>query len=228
MKKVVSPVEFVLLLLFRLGFLAAVLSSCSCAAPVPSTDPWQRHIIGTGNTSEMVVSFVTQQPCSSAVVRVSSHPALPTFPAASTPFDLAVPWTCTKLNYTNSTENSSRVIFFHDAKLTGLAADTEYHYVVGSRETGCGWSPPAHFTTAEPRVFAILADFGHQRAAPRTHAALRAMAQDGRLDAVLHAGDFAYDFEGEYSTGPFNGRAGDRFMEQIGSCESRRFDCFPL
>jgi hypothetical protein len=47
----------------------------------------------------------------------------------------------------------------------------------------------------------------------------------GQADAVIHAGDFAYDFEGEYFVGDalaggrraFTGRAGDRFMEQIGT-----------
>lgn len=82
-------------------------------------------------------------------------------------------------------------------------------------------SDTASFTTAPPRNFAVLADFGHQGVAPTTHNALKTMVQKGEIDAVLHAGDFAYDFEGEYSTGPFDGRVGDRFMEQVCALPAR-------
>ena len=193
------------------------LGSASLLAPA-SSDRWQRHLVGTGNATEMVVSFSTPQACPGCAVRLTSHPAVPPFPTTASTLDPNVAWTCTTLPKPNGSSHPAPTLHFHDAKLTGLAPNAEYAYVVGSDDAG--WSAPANFTTADPRVFAIVADFGHQRSAPRTHTALRALTRDHKVDAVIHAGDFAYDFEGEYFKGPFDGSSGDRFMEQIGTYAS--------
>ena len=193
------------------------LGSASLLAPA-SSDRWQRHLVGTGNATEMVVSFSTPQACPGCAVRLTSHTAVPPFPTTASTLDPNVAWTCTTLPKPNGSSHPAPTLHFHDAKLTGLAPNAEYTYVVGS--DGGGWSPPANFTTADPHVFAIVADFGHQRSAPRTHTALRALTRDRKVDAVIHAGDFAYDFEGEYFKGPFDGSSGDRFMEQIGTYAS--------
>jgi hypothetical protein len=157
----------------------------------------------------MVVSFTTAEaptlPCALAHSPLGTRP-----PPTSRPFadhtDPATAWACTKLPKSDGNV-SRRELFFHDARLIGLAAITRYEYALG----GCGnWSAPAIFTTETPRSFAVVADFGHQRAAPQTHEALRALTRQRQIDAVIHAGDFAYDFEGKYSTGPFDGKAGDR------------------
>jgi hypothetical protein len=67
-------------------------------------------------------------------------------------------------------------VWLHDAKMTGLRPDSAYSYRVGSAAAGCGWSGAAAFSTAAPKKFVVLADFGHQRQAsqrrgPRGHCA---------------------------------------------------------
>ena len=159
--------------------LLMLLLQCGAAATPPATDRWQRHLVGTGDPTEMVVSFATAQRCADAAVRLSAlaagHTATRliadhTVAATTAAFDPATAWACTKLPKPDGNV-SRRELFFHDARLIGLAATTRYEYAVG----GCGnWSAPAIFTTEAPRSFAVVADFGHQRAAPRTHEALRA------------------------------------------------------
>ena len=210
----------------------AVAQCCgSAVASDETSDRFQRHLVGTGDPSEMVISWATNRSCPHSTVALEG---VGNFSAASSrSFNTVVPWTCTKLPQPTANEsvgNMTRLAYLHDAKLVGLGTDQRYSYRVGSDL--CGWSDPAMFSTAEPKRLVVLADFGHQAEGPKTHAALRELLSKQAIDGIIHAGDFAYDFEGEYYKGDavggdlsagiaprhgFVGRAGDRFMEQIGT-----------
>lgn len=75
-----------------------------------------------------------------------------------------------------------------------------------------GWSPVYSFHTTfdhpnwSPTV-AIYGDMGVDNAI--TLPALKREAKQGKYDAILHLGDFAYDMCDE------NGKVGDQFMRQL-------------
>ena len=216
------------LLLALLLLLIAVAVAAGSSNHDTDTDPFQRHLVGTGDPSEMVISWATNRSCPGSTVVLAHHQShgKPDCSTNSSAFNAVVPWTCTKLPAppaNESTNSTIRLVHLYDTKLTGLLPGQQYSYQVGS--DGCGWSDVATFSTADPRRFVVLADFGHQREAPVTHAALRSLVERQHIDAIIHAGDFAYDLEGEYYHGDvlgdgrrgFVGLAGDRFMEQIGT-----------
>ena len=69
--------------------------------------------------------------------------------------------------------------------MTGLAANTEYDYSVGSDAGRVAFS----FTNepaARPPIFAVYADFGYKN--DESLKALIADAEAGGFDAVIHAG----------------------------------------
>ncbi len=80
--------------------------------------------------------------------------------------------------------------------LTPLTRGATYYYVCGSEALRAPWSQVFSFTydTGSQRaggpVYAILADFGFYNA--ESLMKLSAEAYEGRFDALLHAGDFAY------------------------------------
>lgn len=99
------------------------------------------------------------------------------------------------------------VLFSH------LVPGTKYFYVCGSEELRTPWSRVFSFThdTGAAReggaTAVVLADFGFYNA--ESLQKLYADAYLGRFDQVLHAGDFAYDFDSE------GGRVGDGYFRQL-------------
>lgn len=75
-----------------------------------------------------------------------------------------------------------------------------------------GWSPEFHFTTKSqlnnwaPQI-AIYGDLGNEDGA--SFPLLQKLAQDGDADAIVHLGDYAYNWQDD------NGRLGDSFMRQL-------------
>jgi hypothetical protein len=112
--------------------------------------------------------------------------------------------------------SEQRSQYVHRVILTALAPDTEYSYMVGSQ--AFGYSDVFNFRTWpagnnwSPRL-AVFGDLGNDNAQslPR----LQIDAATGMYDAILHAGDFAYDMEVD------NARVGDAFMNQIEPLASR-------
>jgi len=110
----------------------------------------------------------------------------------------------TSKHFTDDTDQ-----WIHIVRLTDLAPDTKYFYHVGSP---LGWSSLYFFKTMpkgeswSPRL-AMFGDMGarHSLSLPR----LQEDTQEGMYDAIIHAGDFAYDLNS------WHGDIGDMFMRQI-------------
>ncbi|CAG5135736.1 unnamed protein product [Candidula unifasciata] len=104
----------------------------------------------------------------------------------------------------------------HKVILKGLLPETDYSYMVGSKDYG--YSNIFSFRTWpsgdnwSPRL-AIFGDLGNEN--PQSLARLEMDAAAGMYDAILHVGDFAYDMEVD------NARVGDEFMRQIEPLASR-------
>jgi hypothetical protein len=96
----------------------------------------------------------------------------------------------------------------HTAVMSGLAPNTSYWYACGA---GDDWSPARQFVNAPARkggdVYAIFADFGYDN--DESLVALYAATESRDMDYVIHAGDFAYDFD---SAG---GAVGNAFMRNM-------------
>lgn len=128
----------------------------------------------------------------------------PDFSAAS-----FVPATsCTDFTKQESTLSLAVTVLFK-----GLVAGTKYYYVVGSENLRTPWSRVYSFVhnsgaAREGGATAVvLADFGFYNA--ESLQKLYADAFANRFDMLLHAGDFAYDFDSE------QGRVGDGFFRQL-------------
>uniref|UniRef100_D3TQW3 Purple acid phosphatase n=1 Tax=Glossina morsitans morsitans TaxID=37546 RepID=D3TQW3_GLOMM len=99
--------------------------------------------------------------------------------------------------------------FIHKVVLRNLKWETRYEYVCGS---DLGWSARFYLNTVpqgsewSPRL-AIYGDMGNENA--QSMARLQKDAQQGMYDAIIHIGDFAYDFDTD------NAEVGDAFMQQI-------------
>jgi hypothetical protein len=99
-------------------------------------------------------------------------------------------------------------------RFEGLVAGTTYYYVCGSEGTRSPWSQVYSFVYMQGAaraggapVYAVLADFGYYNAESLER--LTAEAFEGTFDTLLHAGDFAYDFDADA------GRVGDGYMRQL-------------
>ncbi|XP_076046794.1 acid phosphatase type 7 [Oratosquilla oratoria] len=99
--------------------------------------------------------------------------------------------------------------WIHRVHLTDLEPDTRYVYHVGSED---GWSEIFFFKTMKegtdwPVNVVMYGDMG--AANPQSLARLQEEAEEGKYDAVIHVGDFAYDMHSG------NAMIGDEFMRQI-------------
>ena len=90
--------------------------------------------------------------------------------------------------------------------MSPLAADTVYTYKAGSDAQG--WTAAFSFNAAPASpVFAVLADYGLGN--DESEAQLIADGKNGAFDIVIHAGDFAYDFDDSGS------KTGNAFMNTL-------------
>jgi hypothetical protein len=120
-----------------------------------------------------------------------------------------------KLNYMTALGSQTKFTtgnntqYVHRAVMSKLQTDTSYLYRVGD-DSG-GWSDVFEFTSigCQSPKLAVYGDMGLENAKSLPY--LKEMAQDGKFDAVLHVGDFAYDMHDE------NGAVGDKFMNKIQS-----------
>jgi hypothetical protein len=100
--------------------------------------------------------------------------------------------TATSFAYNN--ETLGPIGWMNTAVLRGLLPNTVYYYVCGMNAND--WSPLKWFTNApagRDPVFAIFADFGYVN--DESVVALYADTEAHAFDYIIHAGDFAYDFD---------------------------------
>ncbi|UCE39290.1 MAG: metallophosphoesterase [Thermoplasmata archaeon] len=142
----------------------------------PPQPPEQIHIATTGDTTEMVVTWVTRGSTPNSTVEYGTSSGL----------------------YDYSTHGSNHTYTdggwvgqIHDVVLTGLLPDTEYFYRVG--DESLGWSSEFNFTTPPDYhknvSFAAYADHGQSSNAQATTANIIA---DSSIDLIVHAGDLSY------------------------------------
>ncbi|XP_025104272.1 LOW QUALITY PROTEIN: acid phosphatase type 7-like [Pomacea canaliculata] len=157
--------------------------------------PEQVHLSYTGNSTEMVVTWVTQDTTSTSTVMYGLSDLNLTASGSMTTFV--------------DGGSQHRKLYIHRVTLTGLLPGHKYVYVVGGPE---GWSKQFNFRAMKdgsdwsPKMM-VYGDMGsrNDRALPY----LQHNAHTGHFDAVLHVGDFAYDMHDN------NARVGDDFMRQI-------------
>ncbi|XP_073980741.1 acid phosphatase type 7-like [Rhodnius prolixus] len=102
-----------------------------------------------------------------------------------------------------------RIQYIHRVRLTNLKPLTKYVYHCGS---DLGWSEEFWFKTVNPSEswsphLAVYGDLGNVNA--RSLPRLQEETQRHVYDAIIHAGDLAYDMKDK------NGEVGDEFMRQI-------------
>ncbi|XP_070578904.1 acid phosphatase type 7-like [Ptychodera flava] len=157
--------------------------------------PEQIHLSWTGINTEMIVTWSTFNTTSQSTVEYGINQ-----------LNFAVNGTSTKFV---DGGKEHRTQFIHRVKITELQANQTYFYHCGSPD---GWSAVYYFTTFQDGTdwspkFAVFGDMGNINA--QSLAALEEETQKGHFDAILHVGDFAYDFDS------YEGVTGDEFMRQI-------------
>ena len=159
----------------------------------PYTQPQQVHLSFGFELNDIMVTWSTQHPTYSSVVQYS-HNQLDYIDAKG---------------YQTKFSNGNNTQFIHRVLLSDLKHDTEYFYRCGN-DIG-GWSNLFRFNTVplnnwSPKL-AVYGDMGVTNAKSLPY--LQQIAQDKKIDAVLHVGDFAYNMHDDY------GKVGDQFMNNI-------------
>jgi len=175
---------------------ALVAAAAALAAAAPPLQPEQVHLALTGAAGEMAVEFFTNATGARVLFGLS-----PTALGASA----AAEARAVTLNGWAAVSNV--------ALMAGLAPATRYFYAVG--DAANGFSAVASFVNAPARaggaVWAIFADLGLAN-----NEALGALITNiNSFDYVIHAGDFAYDLDGDGS------RVGNAFFAAIEPVASR-------
>ncbi|XP_041468978.1 acid phosphatase type 7-like [Lytechinus variegatus] len=176
-----------------------VLLSLAAGDPVFKTQPEQIHISATGDVTEMTVTWSTFNQTKQSVVY---------FGLSLGNLSSVAKGSATKFVDEGPERHTQ---YIHRVKLTSLKPGTLYTYRCGSDE---GWSSLLTFKTLQAGAawsptFAVYGDMGNDNA--QSLARLQIGAQNREYDAILHVGDFAYDFSFN------NGAIGDEFMRQIES-----------
>jgi hypothetical protein len=188
-----------------LAMLAALLSCAALAAavavdPVGPTAPWGIHLaIGAaGGATSATLMWSTRAPVAASVVTLLT-PTPANFTGEALPFS-----------------DGGNVQTLHRVRLAGLAPGTKYTYRVGDGGAGAATTSPVLSFTTQPQdpaswqpTLAIFGDMGISTNAQSTMPLLLADAAAGRIDAVVHVGDAAYDLQSN------GGATGDAFMCQI-------------
>ncbi|XP_077557944.1 acid phosphatase type 7-like [Haemaphysalis longicornis] len=158
------------------------------------TQPQQVHLSYGANENQRVVTWVT-----------FDASRTPTVEYGVNGFEHEAVGSTTKFQ---DGGKKKRVLYIHRVLLKNLKCGTQYLYHCGSTD---GWSAIYKFKVAPQNstsaTLAVYGDLGSANA--RSLSALQRDAQIGTVDAVLHAGDFAYDMHSK------DGKVGDIFMRQI-------------
>lgn len=159
----------------------------------PYTQPQQVHLSFGFELNNLVITWNTPQPTYSSVVQYS-HNQLDYIDVKG---------------YQTKFSNSNNTQYIHRVLLSNLEYNTEYFYRCGDNIGG--WSNLFRFNTVplnnwSPKL-AVYGDMGLTNA--KSLPDLQQIAQDKKIDAVLHIGDFAYNMHDDY------GKVGDQFMNNI-------------
>nr|ATU82925.1 secreted Phosphatase protein [Pristhesancus plagipennis] len=157
--------------------------------------PEQVHISLGENLDEIVVTWSTFSPTAHSIVEFGINGLVETVYGYSKPFI--------------DNGQKKRKQYIHRVVLTDLLPKTKYEYHCGSKY---GWSDLFWFITVDnttkwaPKL-AVYGDLGNINAVSLPY--LQQEVQRNYYDAIVHAGDFAYDMATD------NGEVGDEFMRQI-------------
>ena len=166
------------------------------ADPVGATLPWGIHIAsGSESTTSMTIMWSTRLFTKSVVTFSADGQNTQQVLGEEIPFS-----------------DSNNVQTLHRAYLTELLPATNYSYSVGSglsNETSAIYSFMTPPTIEWFPTVAVFGDMGISSNALATLPWLLADAKDGKLDAVVHIGDIAYNLESN------NGATGDSWMVQM-------------
>ncbi|GAV01056.1 hypothetical protein RvY_11826-2 [Ramazzottius varieornatus] len=158
--------------------------------------PEQVHLSWDGDASHMTVTWNTPDRCDS-VVQYGLQP------------DNFTEKQQGGVSKFMDTGDGHRTQYVHRAVMLNLQQRTAYYYRVGNGEV---WSKVFNFTSLKdgsdwsPKL-AIFGDMGLVNA--RSMKRLTKDVRLGRLDMIIHVGDFAYDMNED------EGRVGDAFMRMI-------------
>ncbi|XP_033104022.1 acid phosphatase type 7-like isoform X2 [Anneissia japonica] len=188
--------------LMKRSIVAILLFFMNCNIPslcsdedISEVQPEQIHLSFTGNPTELMVTWSTENTTLAVVEYGQDRKLTLTAKGSTTKF------------INGGIQKSTQYI--HRVKLTGLEPDKTYFYHCGSPD---GWSEMFWFQSQptgnkwSPK-FAVYGDLGNVNS--RSMGRLQHETQSGYYDAVLHVGDFAYDLDSR------NGKVGDEFMRQI-------------
>ena len=157
----------------------------------------------TGISNQIGVDFVTYV-----------DGAVNTVVFGTSPSSLTNTVTATTVQFSQVNNSVNWVADMNFAVMDGLLPGTKYWYTVGSEKSG--WSavysftndPEPHYENGALRCVVVYADFGLANA--ESLLALYSDAYTNGFDYLLHAGDFAYNFD----SGDFS-ETGNGFMNSI-------------
>ena len=165
--------------------------------------PQQIHISYTGNPNEMMITWSTTLNTISSTVRYSELNSIDKLNYNETNYNI------TKFTDDGPLKNTQ---YIHRVRLTGLKTGTDYIYSCGNDIYG--WSTIYHFSTITKgppwqniTKFIFFGDLGDTNSVSLAN--IIEETQTHNIDAILHAGDFAYNFYDD------NGNVGDRYMNDI-------------
>jgi hypothetical protein len=181
--------------------LLIVIAICCCALVQSEiyTNPEQIHISYGVDPTQMIVTWVTMQSTYVTIVEYDKSEKTLTSVAKGHE-DVFV-----------DGGSEKRIIYVHRVAITGLTPGQKYYYHCGcpsawssrfsftAMPSGSNWSPQ----------FAVFGDMGNVNA--QSVGRLQEETQAGNFDAIIHVGDFAYDFDTD------NARFGDAYMNQVQS-----------
>jgi len=186
-----------LVVCFRLGllpFFDCIMSALGCfalcvlcvAAVVSDTVPQQLRLSLTGNPTEMVVMWITNDDTATTTVKyqLATGGAISVVTGTTSYYDWPLP-----------PYESGQI---HTATMTGLAANTRYMYMCGDPQGG--WSAPSYFVTentvlptpSSPLRIAHVGDQGTTVDSVNVTEGLLRTHQQTPYNFLMHSGDISY------------------------------------
>mmetsp|Transcript_17259 Transcript_17259/g.44979 ORF Transcript_17259/g.44979 Transcript_17259/m.44979 type:complete len:583 (+) Transcript_17259:71-1819(+) len=178
-----------------------------CVCKDPSTaGPFAAYCNAPKAVPEQI-NLQVAEPTVAVVGFVTYEDALPTNPPQAKFGNAGRADTTTKLGVSHKYTIGNRTWILSFIKFDGLEPKTEYSYSVKSGSNDCAWSDTFTFrsgyASGVTRV-ATYGDMGHSHY--NNMGNLKADCEAGRIDAILHMGDHAYNFN------MANGLRGDAYM----------------
>jgi phosphodiesterase/alkaline phosphatase D-like protein len=167
-----------------------ILIASVCAAAALAQQPEMAHLMYAGSAGSLSLDFMAHDANCSAGQWGAQISTSPDFSAAS--------WT-PAYACDDFTAQEPGPTFAVRVRFDGLVPGTTYYYACGSEVLNAPFSEVFSFTYASGSVreggavYAVLADFGYYNA--ESLGRLIGDFEDGKFDALIHAGDTAYNLE---------------------------------